>query len=1643
MKTARKYAIPATALLFGALAAAALCLHMSRISAAPFRPADDGAERAPRDVVFAVLSPEAVRKTWLEISAFGSRAPGQPGLDATRDYLVSRFKAMGLETFVQDVSIPYPLLKPGSGHIDGDGFSIQAWPLSPNYAQPVTTGPDGLSGELFTADDASMRSCKDFGGKIAVIDLAAPIFAEFGLNPIRYIGAGFLAVVYTHSDGLESIDWDLLHKSAVQRGLPMNIVRVAAPPEILGHAGETVRIDSVSIWREAKTQNVVAVLRAPEPGGRALVMPVQYDAASVLPDFASGSLEAYQAAVLVQTAEALSAVGGYLKRDVVFAATTGLGSSHAGSSRLYSTLGTIDRREQPARRIAAEIAENDSRLAALDQIEALFAEHSFAMPGHAKETSAAVRSLPMATRRFLSERFSAAMRAEVFAQNERQLKARVAFQRHPYDLDSEDFRAFRREKAVCDRINTLAGLPLHRAADEANGLLDPRAILRSHLAHLREYHATRRDGLAVDSALASLFARYGDIAGLSPRLAPPAEDTEKIGFSPGYNMSRGEAYDIFRTMTEDSISNLGLDDAVSVVGAPWDGFARIYTFELDSLPLCALSYPAHTVVTAEAQPHSSLYPFRDPRFASEAPEASLRVFADVAATMACSSAPLPRLPAQGPFAVRGSVFASGVGSSVIPNFAVEGALVCSGDRKQPMLTNPYGEYDIPFALCPAFHWQRYHRYDAFFFDSFGLVSHAKDYGPSAQSIYDSSRMVFDYRPVNEVLYRASPVAVLDPFNPQSLKVFSGFTFLDASTLAAFPSTSQFYNGDGLMDFVQPDKRFYLVLKAGAPQNELVSTIREFTLAPSGGGAPDWRPSGAEIDGPGYLAADTPYLRDLSRDAFASMSGLDGKRLALQRRHGIADELSEAFADKAETTAGDGGGSALERRRRLRQGLSYLVLNHPAVRGTISEAVFGIVWYLGLLVPFAFFLEKLLFDFADARKQVVAQSAIFLAAFAMLRLLHPAFLMIRSSAMILLGFAIVIVVLSVMALLYGKFGENLDALRRAGGRVSGAEANRSGIVLTAFMLGLNNMHRRKVRTGLTCATLVLMTFVMVCFTSVSSNVIDTERATGRASYQGIVVRNDAFFPLSQAETSALVSEFGARHPVCRRTIYTGWHDSWRQALRSPEFRVSTGEGDAAHMRVARAALGFDPSEPLAASIRMLCTNGWFSADGQPGNASDPKPVILSDIMAEQLGLTREMVESSKAEVTIDSVPFFVQNIFDSASLESVADPDGHDLLAFDAETLAMTRFGPQGAVLADDTATRIPAAETILVQNNAIPGEPYNLRTASAAIDMGGAPYSAARAEIVSYLERSGRECRYALGGSSFVGRRSRARSATGYLELLIPLAIAALTVLNTMKGSVYERQNEIFVYNAVGIAPKSVFFIFIAESLVYAVVGAVLGYIMSLGAGKLAAAFLPTLAAGMNFTSATCVHASIAIAAATLLSTWYPARTAMRMAKPADNSGWSLPAPDADDCLRFTLPFTFTPHDRIAVLAFFARYFDGFGEGGAGPFFAGEPSIGIADRTDPLAGGAPIPALEVRVWLKPFDLGVSQSLEIALATDPETREFIASVAIRRITGTRDAWLRLNRPFVALLRRRFLHWRAVGPEEKTELFAAARTSLLNH
>ena len=146
-------------------------------------------------------------------------------------------------------------------------------------------------------------------------------------------------------------------------------------------------------------------------------------------------------------------------------------------------------------------------------------------------------------------------------------------------------------------------------------------------------------------------------------------------------------------------------------------------------------------------------------------------------------------------------------------------------------------------------------------------------------------------------------------------------------------------------------------------------------------------------------------------------------------------------------------------------------------------------------------------------------------------------------------------------------------------------------------------------------------------------------------------------------------------------------------------------------------------------------------------------------------------------------------------------------------------------------------------------------------------------------------------------------SGTG--NVLLPMLIAAAIVLNTMLGSVYERQGEIATYSAVGLSPVHVATLFLAGSLVYATIGAVLGYLAGQGAA-MAITKLGLLKLTLNYSSLATVTSTMIVMAVVVLSTIYPAVKASRLATASGTATWAPPAP-AGDVLDTTLPFTVRP----------------------------------------------------------------------------------------------------------------------------------------
>jgi hypothetical protein len=280
---------------------------------------------------------------------------------------------------------------------------------------------------------------------------------------------------------------------------------------------------------------------------------------------------------------------------------------------------------------------------------------------------------------------------------------------------------------------------------------------------------------------------------------------------------------------------------------------------------------------------------------------------------------------------------------------------------------------------------------------------------------------------------------------------------------------------------------------------------------------------------------------------------------------------------------------------------------------------------------------------------------------------------------------------------------------------------------------------------------------------------------------------------------------------------------------------------------------------------------------------------------------------------------------------------------------------------------------------------------------------------------------------AFVGypdKSVRAMSATGQIGvgwsggLIVPVVIASLIVLNTMLGSVYERQREISTYSSVGLAPSHVAALFLAESSVFAVVGAFTGYLLGQGVAKMLMSSGILGGININYSSTAAVLTSVIVMGVVLLSAVYPSRVAARLAVPDVTRRWTFPPPDGNTW-RFEFPFTVADWQVLGLFAFLTDFFEACAEESIGVFYTRHTRL-----TREGSDSHPRHRISLDVWLAPYDLGVSQHVELLAEPTDDSHIHRIEMTILRRSGEHAVWLQRNRALLAELRRQFLIYRTI-------------------
>ena len=854
------------------------------------------------------------------------------------------------------------------------------------------------------------------------------------------------------------------------------------------------------------------------------------------------------------------------------------------------------------------------------------------------------------------------------------------------------------------------------------------------------------------------------------------------------------------------------------------------------------------------------------------------------------------------------------------------------------------------------------------------------------------RLTTSYRSMPVVVFECVATNLYDLTDPQELTPLMFFDVLDPKAdshprnysihIPALEAKLNSEQEDCAVLFSEPGARFKLLMTTGFGEWRLI--LSNATAGkPGGEGYVASREEPVFLDLPLKTANDIVTLNDSRLKTFASYRILSPGLDELQEKARSA--LKDAEASKA---AKDW--RAFDRSSRAAWG--YALRAHPMIRGSVNDVVNGVLFYLILLIPFSYFAERLFFARRSLSMQLVVAIGIFIIAFVLLRAIHPAFQIVSNPTMIFVAFVMGVLSLLVATFIVGKFEASLREMRALRTGMGHIDVGRMSVAMAAFNLGIANMRRRKARTFLTTLTLVVMTFIVLSFTSLVPGLSIAEAASNHSpTYPGLLVRRPGLEPMQNVTYRAVLNEFRNEATVVRR--------SWYYGAQMAEGGVLTISG-ADRAADVRALVGLEPGEQdVTQPQSALLPGGRWLRDRDFG------VILLPFSVADQLRIGSEDV--GKAQVQFGGRKLTVVGLLDDSRLRGTPDLDGESILPADFTLSTKFQTETRSTSQAFRKYLRLDPGTVAIVPLRFAMSLGGEIRSVAVRFRK----ESATREALKQLMPRLRMNLYAAVPGASGLEVKQfsvlQASKSAGLGLVLVQMLISAVFVLNTMVASVYERKREIGIFSSIGLAPNHIGVLFFAESCVYGVLGAVMGYFLAQGVSR---AIIETGSAPglfLNFSAGSAVLAAGIVLAIVLLSTIYPAKIAERLAAPAYES--EIESVPEGDTWKITLPFRVGVAEAAPLMEFFAEWLRGHEEHTVGEFVTADTSHSGLE-------------LASTVWLSPFDLGVSQQVKI-VATPASVGDVAElELILQRLSGEPENWVNVNKRFLTSIRRQFLAWR---------------------
>lgn len=916
----------------------------------------------------------------------------------------------------------------------------------------------------------------------------------------------------------------------------------------------------------------------------------------------------------------------------------------------------------------------------------------------------------------------------------------------------------------------------------------------------------------------------------------------------------------------------------------------------------------------------------------------------------------------------------------------------------------------------------------------GKIIACTDLGKQAGDIKQTVNLDQDIVPVKSVVFNSEEFTISGLYDPRFLQSLGEVQLMDARRNAEPQRFDAMLQSQMMFGTLEPGSRAYLLFRYGRIGNRIILLNMPQT--------PDQQRKGLRGAGLGYTVEQLNNLGPLAMVTARDFWFLNQSRIEEYRKAGVSSDLIDQMHQNAWNQLQEAQEYARTNdtpsmMRNATGAWADEARVYDAVQKMANDVIYAAIFLLLLSVPFAFCMERLLIGTTNIYKQIAYGACIFAVMAMALWTFHPAFKISSSPLIIILAFAIILMSIVVISVVYSRFDTELKRIRSGRGSVEGASFARASVLMSAVMLGIANMRRRKFRTALTAITVVLITFAVLCFTSASRYQSTISLPVGIDSqYPGLLLRQRGFRWMPIEIIDSLQAAYPGKNFVQRWWTLDAWDNKNQVHLVVPGTKDSP-----ARVLPLQAMLGLSPGESQLSPIAQVVTHFDRLEKGEQNI------IYLSQATVDQLKIkVGDFIELGGIRLqlagTYDATDFDQRVLMLSGSsiaplkyTAGALDASGRRLTDVNVDSLdldASASAAEADAAYEHLTSSQfgiIPASVSRLLENSSL--RTIGVRVADP--ELRPTERDQAVRTVVDDIVK-----RFAL--ATFAGysdgvklvSASNLSSIGGGAQVAIPLAIGGLIIFNTMMGSIAERRREIHVYTSLGLAPLHVGALFVAEALTYGLIGSVFGYIIGQGAGTvlLKLGWLGNVTLNYSGTSAMLTLSLILLIV--LLSALVPARLASKIAAPSIERSWKVPVPK-DDQIIASLPFTINRIAAEGVVAYLAEFFEAHQEGSIGKFSAGkvEGFAGIGEDGKPTRG------LKTVVWLTPFDLGVRQHLLLLIHPGEFEEIYEVQVILQRLSGDDGSWWRMNRSFLTELRKQFLQWRSLSPQRMKDYVEQSR------